>query len=166
MRELIDGIIDGVHVFFFGDSSSLGLLSNVNYDKILFWIFIAFIIRLVIVRVLSDNSALRLAVHFVAALFFFVAASFIYKEKELLLISEAALFLTTFSGMYFFLLWLPIWFQYNPSADEKIKELLSKGVLTEEDNNELYKLRRQSSEAYDNNVKWLFKPRKVKHTEY
>lgn len=166
MRELIDGVLASIHVFLFGSSTSLGLLSNVNYNKVLFWIFIVFVIRMITLSVFDRRPGIRLVANLAAAIVFCVIASMFRFQKEMRLVSEVALFLTAFNALYIFLLWLPIRFQYSPSADEKINELMMQGELSVEDHEQLYKLRKRGREAYENNVKWLFKPSKVEKPKY
>ncbi|HEU5046992.1 MAG TPA: hypothetical protein VFT64_04030 [Rickettsiales bacterium] len=166
MRDFIDWIIASIHTFLYGSSTSLGLLSNVSYNKILFWIFIVFVIRMITLSVFERRPGIRILANLGAAIIFFAIAAPMRFQKEMRLVSEAALFLTSFNALYIFLLWLPIRIQYNPKADEEINEILAHGELSVEDNERIYKLRKRSREAYENNVKWLFKPGRVKKEKF
>lgn len=166
MRDIIDGIIASIHAFLYGTSTSLGLLSNVNYNKVLFWVFIVFVLRMIALSVFDRKPAIRLLANFVASIIFFVIASTMRFQKEMQLVSEVTLFLTSFKVLYMFLLWLPIRFHYSPKADERINELMMQGELSADDNEELYRLRKRGREAYESHVNWLFKPGRVKKDKF
>lgn|GEM_PF-4844528 len=73
------------------------------------------------------------------------------------MISYACVAFSLLYAAYIFLLWFPLWLQYDKKAELKIKELEQKHQLNDADIERLYRLKASTRSVYESNMRWLFK---------
>lgn len=156
MNHFVEDIMAGFNSLF--SFNHYGLLEKISFNKLLFWLVIYSMIILVVYRILRNRPLSFAAVNLFILLCCVVAGSLWFTgNREMLLAAEMMMGLLTFLYLYLLFLWIPIRLQYDPQAEEKIRQLTVKAVLNDEEIKRLYHLKASTKAAYDNNVKWLLR---------
>ena len=156
MNHFLEDIFDGINTLFIFNNNQF--LENLNMGKLMFWIVVFAMVALAIYRYFKYNP-LFFAGFNCSISFLLIAVNKVFfpASYEMLYAAELYMSVLLFMYLYLLLLWIPIRLQYDPKAEEKIQAVMMKGPLGEAEMKELYRLKASSREAYQNNVKWLFR---------